>query len=156
VYKIRENAKGFTLIELMIVVAILGILAAVAFPSYQKYTTKSHRVDAEKNLGELAQYMERYFTENGRYDQDSGSTAVSLPFSKSPKDGSKTHYNIALSAVSSTAFTLKATPTGSQATNDTKCGILSVNSAGVKCVLNEATCSNNTSSAAMSLISDCW
>ena len=80
----RPN-HGFTLIELMSVVAIIAIISAVALPSYQKHVTKTHRADAQKHLLEISQCMERYFTENGRYNQDSGGTAVSLPYSKSPK-----------------------------------------------------------------------
>lgn len=151
-----KNNRGFTLIELMVVVGIIAILAAIGYPSYQNYVTKARRVDAEGNLLELSQYLERYFTENGRYDQDAGGTAVTLPFTKSPKEGTATFYNLGFAAGSptSTAFTLQATPAGAQVSNDQKCGTLSVDSTGVKCVLGGTKCSNVPADSG--IIDDCW
>ena len=147
--------KGFTLIELMIVVMIVAILAAVAYPSYQNHVMKSRRVDATGNLLSLGQYLERYFTENGRYDQDRGGTAVSLPFTKSPKDGTATFYNLAFTAGEPTATTYKlsATPVGAQA-KDTDCGILTLDHTGTKCILNGSKCSNQPANA--EAVDECW
>lgn len=156
--KTHKSIYGFTLTELMIVIAIIAILGAIAFPGYQRYVTKTHRTDAQKNLLELTQYMERYFTENGRYHQDAGGTAVSLPFSKSPKDGTTTHYNIAFATgtLNATAYTLLATPIGSQLANDTDCGILSLTSTDVKCILNQTKCSNSATASVRSEVGACW
>jgi type IV pilus assembly protein PilE len=153
--KTIHKSRGFTLIELMIVLTIAAILMAVGYPAYKQYITKARRVDAGANLLELAQYMERFFTENGRYDQDTGGTAVSLPYNKSPKEGTTTFYNITMPAVSSTAFTLQATPTGDQA-SDTECGALTINSTGVKCIKAGASCSNNASASVQQAVRDCW
>lgn len=154
--KTNNRNGGFTLIELMIVITIAAILMAVGYPAYKQYITKARRTDAGANLLELSQYMERFFTENGRYDQDTGGTAVSLPYSKSPKEGTATFYNISLSSVSSTAFTLQAAPTGDQAASDTDCGTLSINSTGVKCIKGGASCSNNASASVQQTVRDCW
>jgi type IV pilus assembly protein PilE len=155
-YLQNKNSSGFTLIELMIVVTIIAILAAIGYPGYQNYVTKARRVDAQADLLELSQYMERFFTENGRYHQDAGGTAVSLPFNKSPSEGSSTFYNLSFVAGSptSTTFTLQAVPVGAQLKNDTQCGALSLDHTGVKCALGGTKCSNVVADA--SVIETCW
>ena len=72
----RQTQRGFTLIEVMIVVAIVGILSAIAYPSYQEYVAKSRRATLVGLLQQGQQWMERFYTENYRYDQNSTGTAV--------------------------------------------------------------------------------
>ncbi|WP_408099855.1 type IV pilin protein [Stutzerimonas sp. VN223-3] len=124
--------RGFTLIELMIVVAIIGIIAAIAYPSYQEYVRAAKRADAETALMELAHFMERNYTGSGRYDKNSAGTAVALPFSQAPKDGGTKAYDIGFAegSPSATAYVLQAAPTGSMA-ND-KCGTLTLSNTGAK------------------------
>lgn len=150
--------NGFSLIELMIVIVIIGILAAIAYPSYQNYVTKTRRVDAEGNLLELSQYMERYYTENGRYDEDAGGDAVTLPFTKSPKDGNSTFYTLSFGEdePTSTTFLLEAEPVGPQLANDTACGTLSIDSTGVKCILGGTKCSDSGTAATRQAVDNCW
>jgi type IV pilus assembly protein PilE len=155
-----KSKNGFTLIELMIVVAIMGILAAVAYPSYRQHVIKSNRVDAEKNLLELTQWMERFYTENGRYDQDRTDptpvpvTIDSLPFNQSPTTGTTTFYNMTFTVgPTATTYTLTATPTATQ--DDAECGAISLNHASVKCILAETQCSNG-SEADQDAVADCW
>ncbi len=66
-YSFSKRQLGFTLIELMIVVAIVGILAAIALPSYLNSVIKSRRIDAQREMVSYSQALERYFTVNGRY-----------------------------------------------------------------------------------------
>lgn len=128
----NSSAKGFSLIELMIVVAIVSIIASVAYPSYQESIAKSRRADAQANLLELAQFMERFYTTNNTYQNITTTppSAPVLPFDESPKDGTNKHYDLALSAITATSFTLTATPKNSM--NGDKCGNLTLTHTGVK------------------------
>ena len=119
--------RGFTLIELMIAVAIIGILAGVAYPSYTQYVLKANRADAKAILMETAQFMERYYTTNSTY---AGATVLSAV---SPKgsSGSSVKYAVSFTAdPSATAFTLQAVP-GSGQSNDA-CGTLTLSNTGAQ------------------------
>lgn len=134
----NRKLYGFTLIELMIVVAIVGILAAVAYPAYQRQVLKSRRADATGALLGLAGGMERYFTENGTYV---GATAAGVYFDHSPIDGGTTAYNLSVSASTATTYTLNAAPTSIQ--SDDQCGTLSIDNTGAKGVSD-------------STVAECW
>ena len=113
-----KRQAGFTLIEMMIVVAILGVLAAIALPSYQESVKKGRRTDAMAALQGLAQAMERHYTTTGGYtDAATGPADTGAPtiFSaKSPIDGSQTFYNLTISAATTTTYTLTADPSSGQ------------------------------------------
>lgn len=122
--------RGFTLIEVMIVVVIVAILASIAYPAYQDSVRKTHRANAEADLVTLANYLDRFYSENFRYDQDRFGNAVSLPFSVSPQDGT-VRYSLGFSAgPTTTTYTLQASPQGPQS-NDT-CGNLTLTNTGAK------------------------
>lgn len=125
-----ESEKGFTLIELMIVVVIIGIIAAVAIPSYQRYVESTRRTTAQGDLLELAQFMERRYT-NGYDYRDAGGNAPTLPFTTMPRQGTNAFYNYAFSGnVQRSQYTLRATPDGTQAGDD--CGWLQIDQAGAR------------------------
>lgn len=112
-----QKQKGFTLIEVIIVVAIVGILAAIALPSYQNSVTKGRRVDAMAALQGLAQAMERHYMTTGAYTGAAfggGNNGAPTIFStKSPIDGSQTFYDLTI-ATAATTYTLTADPTNGQ------------------------------------------
>jgi len=127
--KKASQASGFTLIELLITVAIIGILAAIAFPSYQNYIEQTRRTAAKSDLLELSQWMERRYS-NGFDYRDTTNTPPNptLPFIQSPQNGTA-FYNISFSAdVARGAFALQAVPTGSQANDD--CDTLTLDEQG--------------------------
>lgn len=139
-----KSFKGFTLIELMITVAVIGILAGIAYPSYQDSVMKSRRRDAQGALVGLANAMERHFTETNSYLGSADADDRPIIFAiQSPVDGGTAAYELFINPVSATTFTLQATPTGAQA-ND-KCGDLTLTNTGAR----GFTGSNATTT-------DCW
>ena len=128
-----KSLRGFTLIELMIVIVVISILTALGTVSYQDSVRKARRGDAKASLMELAQLMERNYTEANRFDLDAAGVAYSLPFNTSPKDGTRTYYNITLPALTSQTFTLQAAPVAPQ-TKDTLCMTLRLDNTGTKSI----------------------
>ncbi|QEP43338.1 type IV pilin protein [Ectothiorhodospiraceae bacterium BW-2] len=125
----RRVQSGFSLMELMIAVAIVAILASIAYPSYVGYIQQARRADAVASLMELAQFMERYYTENHRYRQSDGSAPV-LPFTEAPKSGATKFYDLTITTTADNSYTLTATPKGGQSGDG--CGSFSLNHLGVR------------------------
>lgn len=126
-----SNQRGFTLIELMIVVAIVAILAAIAYPSYTRYIIKTRRTAAEGCLSQYANYMERYYTTNLRYDKDPVSGTANpypvLDCASAQQTGA--YYTYATPTPAEATYSLTAVPKGPQ-TADTMCGTLSIEQTG--------------------------
>lgn len=129
------KTKGFTLIELMIVVAIVGILAAIAYPSYTEYVRRTHRTEIAGLLMEQSQILERAFTKTGSY--------LNVPVA------GNAWYNVAY--VSSTPaamdFTLTATPVPTAMMNGDKCGSFQITNTGLR---------TNPGLAAGTTTTSCW
>ena len=128
----HAHRRGFTLVEMLVVVAMVAILSAVAYPSYVSQVTKGRRADAKQALVELAQKMERFYTERGTYAGATlGSTGVYA--STSPAG----YYSLAITSQTADGFTITAAPLGNQA-NDS-CGTLGYNQIGDRSVAAGAT-----------------
>ena len=124
-----RKSSGFTLIEIMIVVAIIGILAAVALPSYNEYIRRGDRASARAALLEAQQFMERYYAANSRYTTtDAGTTSPTLPTRLQAVPAESPRYDLALSAPAVNSYTLTATPRSA----DPRCGNLTLTNTGVK------------------------
>lgn len=130
--KSTEHQQGFTLIELMITVAVIGILAAVALPSYQEYVRRANRAEAKVTLLENAQFLERNFTELNRYHTDADGDPVNLPASQSPRDGTAL-YSVVLDATATT-YRISAIPVAGKSMDNDACGTLTLNQVGQKSV----------------------
>lgn len=128
------RARGFTLIELMVVVAIVAILASIAFASYEYAVTKSRRSAAAACLQERAQFMERFYTTNMSYvSRAPPNAAPVLPQCDAElQPFYSVAYAVTPTAAAPTAYTLSATPLASQLTNDTLCGTLTLTHQGVR------------------------
>ena len=115
--------RGFTLIELMITVAIISVLAMVAVPSYFDSVRKSRRSDAIAALNQIAQAQERWRANNASYTNDLGSTGLNVP---APSSG---YYTLAVTAASSASYSATATAAGAQV-KDTRCATLTLAASG--------------------------
>ena len=131
--------SGFTLIELMITVAIVAILAAVALPSYRNSVDKSRRAEARGQLLETAQFMQRYYSQNDRFDKNVAGTAVTIPTDLSvvPRGvaaGAAT-YAISFTADPTiSTFSVRAVPRSGGPMASDACGTFSLDNAGRRSV----------------------
>ena len=135
----HTRQAGVTLIELMVVVAIVAAIFAFAFPSYERYIVRAKRAVGQNVLMQVADRQQQFFMDNKRFAAD----LTNLGFGANPfivdDDGAGTVagdadavYSVALSNVTATTWTATAAPVGAQLSRDTFCGNLTINQAGAK------------------------
>ena len=152
----ETRAGGFTLIELMITVAIVAILAAIALPAYKESVAKGRRAEAVSVLSQAALWAERFYAENYRYDQNTAGAAATgatglfaSRFPQVPAAPNAATYTIALTA-STNDMSIAMTPTGAMA-ND-RCGTYTINQLGVKSLTGYASSFADVNAA----LAYCW
>jgi type IV pilus assembly protein PilE len=116
-----KHKTGFSLIELVIAMAVIGILASIAYPSYVRQMQQARRADCEAALMQLASVMERDFSRNNQYQNLIAAGNFS---GQCPIDGGAASYNLGYQALTATTYTLQATPSGAQAGDP--CGTLTL------------------------------
>ena len=158
----RPGTRGFTLIELMIVVVIIGVLATIAYPSYQNWTTQTRRSDAYTSLSQLANDLEKFYSECSAYTSDITSANRSCTAPAGPPPGSlgkgatgnlspNQYYQMSIATagagVPAGGYLITATARGQQAAKDSTCNTISLDNTGAKSA-------KNSSSAATTAL--CW
>ena len=136
-----KKQQGFSLVELMVVVMIIGIIASIAYPSYLNQVRKSKRADCSGALTSLGSAMERFFTVNNTYrgtGAAGGDTGTPTIFSATcPVDGGTATYNLTIQAATASTYSVQAAPLDDQAKD--KCGTLTLTNTGLKGVTGAAT-----------------
>jgi len=137
----KRRQRGITLVELMVVCVVVGILVAIAIPSYRRYMIRVNRTSAKTLLLQTAMSMERCYTNSTPYAYDSATCVATVVRPVTSPDGQYIVSNAA--APTATTFSLVATPQGRQAT-DTKCGNFGIDQTGQRTISGTST------------LTECW
>ena len=131
----KRRPHGFTLIELVVTMGIVALLAAIAYPSYIQYTRRSNRTDATRNMMQMAQALERCYSQTFSY---AGCAAVPAGTSNTPQG----YYKITVAIPSASQYTLTAVPNGQPQAGDSQCQTFTMSSAGVQSALDSGGADN--------------
>lgn len=154
----KLGMPGFTLIELMIVVVIIGVLAMIAYPSYQNWTAQTRRSDAYTSLSQLANDLEKFYSECSAYTTNITSANRSCTAPAGPPPGSlgkgatgnlspNQYYQMSIATAPAGGYLITATARGLQAEKDATCNTFTLSNTGVKAAKN----SSNSDTTAL-----CW
>lgn len=134
----NQKRNGFTLIEILITVAIIGILATIAYPAYQSEVQRTKRSDAKVDLVDTAQRLERCFTQYGAYN-NAGCSVTN-------HDTENGDYKVTITNLTATTYTLTATAASATQKKDTDCVVLTLDHTGLQ----------GSKNAGGTATSDCW
>ena len=129
----KQKTGGFSLVEVIVVLVILGVLSAIAIPSYSRYLVDSRRIDAKTSLADLAARLEQHYTETNDYSSATIATGDAVTDIMDTASTSEGHYTLSISAATAGTYTIKATRVsdGLQS-GDGTCGDFTLNSIGVQ------------------------
>jgi type IV pilus assembly protein PilE len=131
----RNEASGFTLIELMIVIVVVAILAAIAIPGYRQYVLRTNRTEAKRTLLNVAAAEEKFYLQNNTYAGPSALTTPPPAGLGIPGTTEHGHYTVAIDAADAATFSATATAQGGQA-QDSRCASFTINQAGGRTATN--------------------
>jgi type IV pilus assembly protein PilE len=141
-----HKKNGFTLIELMIAVAIIAILAGIAYPAYEKQIQKTNRSDAKVTLSDVAQRLQRCFTAQSSYNPAAGKCTVVDELKGSGVVSKESHYVIKPAvALTDSTYQITATATSARQLKDTDCKTFTLDQTGVKSAKNSGNADNTES-----------
>ncbi len=129
-----KRHTGFTFIEMLVVVAIVGIAAAIAIPNYSAYVTQANRTDAMKFLTEIAGEQQKYFSEYNVYASTLSDLGYSTTANPSTTTSPESHYTVSVdTATTGLSYEITATPvSGGRQANDAECKVFTIDSTGAK------------------------